>query len=192
MEPAPEIIMKIAKTFTGTFTDTQLVEAVWIFDKKRFGLKGREEIYPDSNKILASLMGKRGLRARGLLIKIRPREYIVTGNGSGSGNGNGNGSGIICVNSVENDLLSTINTSELKRKYDDGKLNDITYNDLMVAVKKISNIEKIINLLRGFDDCGDVSLSNGTILTQSQQRTIINLLAFGINKFQRRIKMCEK
>jgi hypothetical protein len=47
------------------FTAEALIVAVWEKFPKTFGLKGYAELYPDSNKVLSSLMGEKGLARRG-------------------------------------------------------------------------------------------------------------------------------
>ena len=44
--------------------------AAWQKFPKTFGLKGYTDQYPDSNKILSSIMGEKGLAGRGWLVKM--------------------------------------------------------------------------------------------------------------------------
>src|SRR5262249_19363184 len=46
-----------------------------------FGLKNFAEQYPDSNKVLASIMGERGLARRGWLSKVGQKLYSLTREG---------------------------------------------------------------------------------------------------------------
>src|SRR5213080_4767464 len=48
---------------------------------KTFGLKGYAEQYPDSNKILSSIMGEKGLARRGWLVKMGQKMYALTREG---------------------------------------------------------------------------------------------------------------
>src|SRR5262249_53592713 len=46
-----------------------------------FGLKGFAEQYPDSNKVLSSIMGEKGLARRGWLVKMGQKLYSLTREG---------------------------------------------------------------------------------------------------------------
>ena len=47
------------------FSAEALIVAAWQKYPRTFGLKGYEELYPDSNKVLAGIMGEKGLPKRG-------------------------------------------------------------------------------------------------------------------------------
>jgi hypothetical protein len=55
--------------------------AAWQANPRTFGLKGYADQYPDSNKVLAGLMGERGLTRRGLLTKMGQKLYALTPEG---------------------------------------------------------------------------------------------------------------
>jgi hypothetical protein len=63
------------------FTAEALIVAVWQKFPNTFGLKGFTEKYPDSNKVLSSLMGEKGLARRGWLIKTGQKMYALTREG---------------------------------------------------------------------------------------------------------------
>lgn len=63
------------------FSAEALIVAVWRKYPRTFGLKGYEDQYPDSNKVLASIMGERGLTRRGWLDKPGQKLYALTGEG---------------------------------------------------------------------------------------------------------------
>src|SRR5262249_33822125 len=48
---------------------------------KTFGLKGYADLYPDSNKVLSSIMGVKGLANRGWLVKMGQKLYSLTREG---------------------------------------------------------------------------------------------------------------
>jgi hypothetical protein len=63
------------------FTAEALIVAAWQKYPRTFGLKGFEEQYPDSNKVLTSLMGEKGLARRGWLLKSGHKQYALTRDG---------------------------------------------------------------------------------------------------------------
>src|SRR5262245_26739155 len=60
------------------FSAEALIVTSWQKYPKTFGLKGYDEQYPDSNKILSSIMGERGLARRGWLAKMGQKLYTLT------------------------------------------------------------------------------------------------------------------
>src|SRR5215510_9705054 len=63
------------------FTAEALVVSAWKKYPVTFGLKNFAEQYPDSNKVLASIMGERGLARRGWLSKVGQKLYALTREG---------------------------------------------------------------------------------------------------------------
>src|SRR5947207_14713140 len=81
----PEKILLAAdlldKEGQSPFTAEALIVASWERFPTTFGLKGFAEKYPDSNKILSSLMGEKGLARRGWLVKMGQKMYALTREG---------------------------------------------------------------------------------------------------------------
>jgi hypothetical protein len=63
------------------FSAEALIVAVWQKFPRAFGLKGYADLYPDSNKVLASIMGAKGLAQRGWLVKMGQKLYALTREG---------------------------------------------------------------------------------------------------------------
>jgi hypothetical protein len=63
------------------FSAEALIVAAWQKYPRTFGLKGYDEQYPDSNKVLASIMGERGLARRGWLVKPGQKLYALSAEG---------------------------------------------------------------------------------------------------------------
>jgi hypothetical protein len=66
------------------FSAEALIVASWQKFPRTFGLKGYAELYPDSNKVLSSIMGERGLAKRGWLVKMGQKLYALTREGRAS------------------------------------------------------------------------------------------------------------
>jgi hypothetical protein len=81
----PEKILLVAAELEqqgqSPFSAESLIVAVWQKYPKTFGLKGYADQYPDSNKVLASIMGEKGLARKGWLVKMGQKMYAVTREG---------------------------------------------------------------------------------------------------------------
>jgi hypothetical protein len=81
----PEKILLAAhhleETGQSPFSAEALIVASWQKFPKTFGLKGYADQYPDSNKVLTSIMGEKGLARRGWLAKMGQKLYSLTRDG---------------------------------------------------------------------------------------------------------------
>ena len=66
-----------------SFTAEALLMAAWKADKRAFGLRGFEEVHPDSNKLFTKIDGRDGLVAKGLLHGGGERTLRITESGLG-------------------------------------------------------------------------------------------------------------
>lgn len=71
----------LEKAGESPFSAESLIVASWKRYPNTFGLKGFAEHYPDSNKILASIMGEKGLAKKGWLLKVGQKMYVLTADG---------------------------------------------------------------------------------------------------------------
>lgn len=63
------------------FSAEALIVSAWRKYPKTFGLKGFEDQYPDSNKVLSGIMGEKGLPRRGWMTKVGQKLYSLTRDG---------------------------------------------------------------------------------------------------------------
>jgi hypothetical protein len=63
------------------FSAEALIVTAWQKYPRTFGLKGYEEQYPDSNKVLSGIMGEKGLPRRGWMSKVGQKLYSLTRDG---------------------------------------------------------------------------------------------------------------
>lgn len=63
------------------FSAEALIVSAWQKYPRSFGLKGFADQYPDSNKVLTSIMGEKGLARRGWLAKMGQKLYSLTREG---------------------------------------------------------------------------------------------------------------
>jgi hypothetical protein len=83
----PEKILMAAAQLEDTgqspFSAEALIVAAWQKYPRSFGLKGFADQYPDSNKVLTSIMGEKGLARKGWLAKMGQKLYSLTREGRG-------------------------------------------------------------------------------------------------------------
>jgi hypothetical protein len=81
----PEKILLAARQLEeqgqSPFSAETLIVASWQKFPRTFGLKGYADQYPDSNKVLSSIMGEKGLARRGWLSKMGQKLYALTPSG---------------------------------------------------------------------------------------------------------------
>src|SRR5262245_41208806 len=81
----PEKILLAASTLEerghSPLSAEALIVSAWQKYPRTFGLKGFEEQYPDSNKVLAMIMGEKGLPGRGWMAKVGQKQYALTRDG---------------------------------------------------------------------------------------------------------------
>src|SRR6266702_659470 len=69
------------------FTAEDLVVSAWRLYKDTFGLQGYADQYPDSNRVLTNIMGTKGLRGKGWIIKVGEKKYQLTEAGRAAAKG---------------------------------------------------------------------------------------------------------
>jgi hypothetical protein len=72
---------QLEKDGHSPFSAEALIVASWDKFPKTFGLKGYTDLHPDSNKVLSSIMGEKGLARRGWLTKMGQKLYAVSREG---------------------------------------------------------------------------------------------------------------
>jgi hypothetical protein len=72
---------QLEKEGQSPFSAEALIVASWQKFPKTFGLKGYTDQYPDSNKVLSSIMGAKGLASKGWLLKMGQKLYSLSREG---------------------------------------------------------------------------------------------------------------
>lgn len=72
---------QLEETGQSPFSAEALIVAAWQKYPNSFGLKGFADQYPDSNKVLTSIMGEKGLARKGWLAKMGQKLYSLTRDG---------------------------------------------------------------------------------------------------------------
>jgi hypothetical protein len=190
-----------------SFTAEDLVVASWKQFGKTFGLRGYEEKFPDSNKVLSSIMGERGLAKRGWLVKIGQKQYSFTKDGrriAGQLLGE-------AVEEPEHDFLQmpreqekfvlALLNSTAYQKFEHNQKNelgfadacrfwDINQNQFGEAVdERLDVVEKGLNELEQTLAQEDGRLSNGRLITAGDVRVLRNIHRYMQDKFDRMLNL---
>lgn len=122
------------------FSAEALIVASWQKFPRTFGLKGYAELYPDSNKILSSIMGEKGLARRGWLAKMGQKLYTLTSSGqqvvtrllAGEPEAAPAGNNLLPSSKLNRDqekFLITLFDNPAVDKFSEGRKNELTFAD---------------------------------------------------------------
>lgn len=75
------LLVAAAELGDTPFTTSALVVRAWLDAPDIFGLEGYAQTYPDANRVLAAIMGERGLAKRGWLIRTASKTYTLSPQG---------------------------------------------------------------------------------------------------------------
>jgi hypothetical protein len=191
------------------FTAEALIVASWKQSPRTFGLKGYVDDYPDSNRVLACIMGERGLARRGWLVKVGQKLYSLSRQGKEEARRvtAGDDSPLpkrraLAKIQVPKDLehqLVTLFTTTAFRRYEEGMKREITYKDAcrfwglsetasgdtvdQVMKKVPATLEAVENLLIG----ETVELTNGQSVSQTDLKSLAAVHKFLTEQFARHL-----
>jgi hypothetical protein len=191
------------------FTAEALIVASWKESPRTFGLRGFDDQFPDSNRVLACIMGERGLARRGWLVKVGQKLYSLSRQGRDEAKrvATGDDSPLpkrraLAKIQVPKDLeqqLVTLFTTTAFRRFGEGMRREITYKDACrfwgltesasgeqvdQALKKVpALLEAVENLLIG----ETVELSNGQSVSQADLKSLANMHKFLTEQFARHL-----
>jgi hypothetical protein len=189
------------------FSAETLIVSVWQQFPRTFGLKGYAEQHPDSNKVLSSLMGEKGLARRGWLNKMGQKLYALTREGRQ------------LVRRLRNDepaplptenvklprdqdkLLQTLFASTAVRKYQDNRKPELTFADACRFWSITENLQGAalddrLALMRA--TLGDIertigqsktALSDGRLLTGDDANMLCDLHLYLEERFSRHLTL---
>ena len=210
----PEIILTAASKLSDEFTESELVVAAWEFDRKVFGLEGFENEHPAENKVLANLMGVKGLVQKGLLKRTGRKKYRITNNGRSLVRDYSVESGPVTApvtkQSAPNKVIPTLPKSldafiirvidsDVYNKFEGSRKDDITFTDYLIAAQVLKkdqgNCQIVIDKLRSIEGKlaeltkidEEVILSNGRAYNGNDSRVIINLFDWLATRFQKHL-----
>jgi hypothetical protein len=136
----PEMILLAAwdleQQGQSPFSAEALIVTAWMKFPRAFGLKGYADQYPDSNKVLACIMGGKGLTRRSLLVKMGQKLYALTREGrtvvrhllQEGGDEEPPADSAKLTREQEKFLLGLL-ASTAVQKYDEGRKHELTFAD---------------------------------------------------------------
>jgi hypothetical protein len=211
----PEKILLAAETLEkqgqSPFTAEMLIVASWQRFPSTFGLKGFAEKYPDSNKILSSIMGEKGLARRGWLVKMGQKLYAMTREGrnvvrrvmleeeeplpAGSTQR---------LNRDHERFLKTLFDSSAVRKFEDNRKHELSFADAcrfwgvtenMKGDQLDSRLEEVDQTLAELDRMladVDAEASTGRVVTAGDIRVMTNIHRYMQDRFERHLNLLRK
>jgi hypothetical protein len=139
----PEMILQAAwdleQQGQSPFSAESLIVTAWLKFPRAFGLKGYADQYPDSNKVLASIMGGKGLARRSLLVKMGQKLYALTREGravvrdllheGGAEEEEEPAAETVKLTRDQEKFLLLLLASTAVQKYDEGRKHELTFAD---------------------------------------------------------------
>lgn len=172
------------------FSLETLIIACWQKFPDAFGLDGHKDCYPDANRVIVCLSGKRGVVGKGWLLRIRPKVYALTDAGR-SMLARLLDPGLAAAAADHEQLLARLLGSAALRKLDGGHRDKLTFGDAKefwgnggsaeATVQKLREVERML-------DSGPIRLPGGVQVTAATIRLLLNANNFLASKFEKRLQ----
>lgn len=208
----PEKILLAAENLEkqgqSPFTAEMLIVSSWQKFPSTFGLKGFTEKYPDSNKILSSIMGEKGLARRGWLVKMGQKLYALTREGrnvirrmmdqeeeaapAGS---------VQRMNRDHERFLKVLFDSSAVQKFEDNRKHELSFADAcrfwsitenMKGELLDEKLEEMDRMLAEMDRVladVDAETSGGRVVTAGDIRVMTNIHRYMQDRFERHLNL---
>lgn len=192
------------------FSAEALIVSAWQKYPRTFGLKGYAEQYPDANKVLASIMGEKGLAKKGWLVKMGQKLYALTREGRQMvrrlRDEDGEEPAVappapITLGAEQDRLLQALYSSTAWQKFGDGRKADLSFADacrfwnitehlpassldqrLQLLGKTLNEIEKKVGP-------GTLLLANGRSLQEQDLTHLTELHDYLEDRFERHLML---
>ncbi len=199
---------QLEKQGQSPFSAEALIVASWQQFPKTFGLKGYADQYPDSNKVLSSIMGVKGLARRGWLIKMGQKLYALTREGRSivrkvlqqDDEPAPPGGSIRLSREHEKFLLSLFETSAVQ-KFEENRKSELTFADacrfwnITENMKgeqldaRITQFEQTLSELDRTLANGDAEVAGGRIMSAGDLRVVNNIHRYMEDRFGRHLNL---
>jgi hypothetical protein len=185
------------------FSAEALIVGVWQKFPRTFGLKGYADQYPDSNKVLASIMGAKGLASKGWLTKMGQKLYALTREGRSSvrrlltdGESASAPEPVRISREQEKSILGLLNSTAVQ-KYQEGTKHELTFADAsrfwgisenLHGAALEARLNSVTALLADLDRIlakGDAVLSNGQNISTAEVDLVGAVHSYMSEKFTR-------
>src|SRR5262245_35323585 len=199
---------QLEKQGQSPFSAESLIVAAWQHSPRTFGLKGYADQYPDSNKVLSSIMGEKGLARRGWLVKMGQKLYALARDGlqvvrrlpQQEGEPAAATSTFRVTREQEKFLLGLFDSTSVQ-KFEENRKQELTFADAcrfwsitenMKGDALDSRLEQFEQQLQEFDRLlaqSDAELSNGRIVTAGDLRVLGNIHRYMEDRFGRHLTL---
>lgn len=196
------------KSGQSPFSAEALTVASWQKFPKTFGLKGYTELYPDNNKVLAAIMGEKGLARRGWLVKMGQKLYALTREGrhiirkvtleEGEAEVDG---GLQRLSREQEKFVQGMLESSAYQKFEEGQKGELTFADACrfwsitdstrgdVLDSRLDQVQRQLAELDRVLADNDAELSSNRILTASELRVLTNIHRHMEDRFDRHLNL---
>jgi hypothetical protein len=180
------------------FSAENLIVAAWQEYPRTFGLKGYDEQFPDSNRVLSCIMGEKGLAKRGWLAKMGQKMYSLTREGRQvvrrlQGGGEPEAAEPVRVSHGQGQklgrdqekYLQTVLSSSAVKKYQEGQKDELTFADACRFWGITENLHgdalnsRLNRLLTSLSELKESIGARGVELGNGRHVTLDDLLAIG-------------
>ena len=208
----PEKILLAAENLEkqgqSPFTAEMLIVASWQKFPSTFGLKGFTEKYPDSNKILSSIMGEKGLARRGWLVKMGQKLYAMTREGRNVvrrvmlEEEESVPAGTVQRMSRDHErFLKVLFDSSAVQKFEENRKHDLKFADAtrfwnitenMKGEQLDEKLEEVSKTLAELDRVladNDSEMTGGRVVTAGDIRVLTNIHRYMEDKFDRHLNL---
>jgi hypothetical protein len=208
----PEKILLAAESLEkqgqSPFTAEMLIVASWQKFPGTFGLKGFTDKYPDSNKILSSIMGEKGLARRGWLVKMGQKLYALTREGRNvlrrmmDQEEEAATPGAVQRMSREHErFLKVLFDSSAVQKFEDNRKHELSFADAcrfwtitenMKGEHLDEKLEEMDTTLAELDRIladVDSEMSGGRVVTAGDIRVMTNIHRYMQDRFERHLNL---
>jgi hypothetical protein len=199
---------QLEKQGQSPFSAEALIVASWQQYPRTFGLKGYADVYPDSNKVLSSIMGEKGLARRGWLVKMGQKLYALTRDGRQVVRRLLNedaepepAPATVQLNREQEKFVLALLDSTAQQKFDENRKMDLTFADACrfwgitenmrgdVLDARFGQFESSLSELDRTLAGGDAELSNGRALTAGDIRALTNIHRHMEDRFSRHLSL---
>src|SRR5262249_27051771 len=186
------------------FSAEALVVASWQKYPRTFGLKGYADLYPDSNKILASIMGQKGLARRAWLVKVGQKLYALTREGRQAARHLLEGteapapaSGVTTLSRDHDKHLRTLFNTTAWQKFHENRKQEMAFADASrfwdltdnltgaALDARLDRFQQTLSSLKRQVGQGSATLSNGRSVSADDLERLIQLHTFLEERFAR-------
>ncbi len=208
----PEKILLAAENLEkqgqSPFTAEMLIVASWQRFPSTFGLKGFTEKYPDSNKILSSIMGEKGLARRGWLVKMGQKLYALTREGRNvirrvmmEEEEDAPAGSVQRMSREHERFLKVLFDSSAVQKFEDNRKHELSFADACrfwsitenmkgeLLDEKLEDMNTTLAELDRILADVDAEMSGGRVVTAGAIRVMTNIHRYMQDRFERHLNL---